>query len=195
MGGRGASSASFNKAMGSELVLPDGRGGGRAEISKKIPSAYFQTLEGNRVSAQKTLTNTEGKIIKNDYETGVIIDNDGFVQAAYKGGKTSVNFGRDSEKMKGNIVTHNHPSGVPLPSRGDILTAGTYGAKEIRMATIHGTGSLKVLSSGGSIPKWNRLAFDYNKMIGTGTSALKAYKWLTKNARNYGLAFSVTKKR
>ena len=97
--------------------------------------------------------------------------------------------------MKGNIVTHNHPSGVPLPSTPDIRVAGANGAKEIRMATVHGTGSLKAVSRGGTVANWSGLARDYGKMLGSGKDVMKAYNWLVKNAKNYGLSFKIEGKR
>ena len=114
--------------------------------------------------------------------------------AAYKGDRTSVSFGSDIKKLNGNIITHNHPSGVPLPSTADIRVAGDYGAKEVRMATTHGTGVLSVSSRGGSTPQWHKLASDYDK-ISYGFDAAKAYKWLTQNAKNYGFTFSVKGKK
>ena len=198
MGGRGTNSKSFDNAMRKMTISNNesfGGGRGADDSSKKIPSAYFQTIDGNKVSESKTLKSAEAKIIKNRYETGIIVDNDGFVLAAYKGNRTSVSLGNDFKKVKGNTLTHNHPSGIPLPSAADIRVSGKYGAKEVRMATTHGTGILSVIPRGGSTPEWGKLAFDYDKIIGDGTNAARAYKWLTRNAKDYGFIFVVKGKK
>lgn len=53
-----------------------------------------------------------------------------------------MNFGSDSGKVKGNIVTHNHPSGAAAFSVADIKSTGNLGGVGIR-ATTKGNGTAR----------------------------------------------------
>lgn len=183
MGGRGSWSAT---AKGERI----GKSGGSAGApSEKIPASQFQTIDGNRVSKKATFSNVEKRIAEHTFETGLIVDNQGFVLAAYKGGKNSVNFGSDSGKIKGNIVTHNHPSGAAAFSVADIASTGSLGGIGIR-ATTKGNGTA-VLAKASNNPQWGKMASSYGKYLGRGKTIVQAQDWLKKNAPRYGLKFTL----
>lgn len=185
MGGRGATS--FINRGG--IVL----NGGRREYgkSKKIHSAPFQAINGNKNSKSMTFSKVEKMIASNNYETGLIVDNNGFVLAAYKGTKDSVGFASDISKIKGNIVTHNHPSGNAVFSVADIKVSGKYGAVGVR-ATTKNNGTA-VLRKASNNPNWEQLAKDYNRFGKKLRTPKEAQNWLSKNSGKYGLKFEVEK--
>ena len=182
MGGRGSWSA---PAKGERI----GKGGRGGAPSEKLPASQFQTIDGNRVSKRATFSNVEKLIAQHTYETGIIVDSQGFVLAAYKGGKNSVNFGSDSGKVKGNIVTHNHPSGAAAFSVADIKSTGNLGGVGIR-ATTKGNGTA-VLAKASNNPQWGKMASAYSKHLGSGKTVSQAQDWLKKNAPLYGLKFTL----
>ena len=183
MGGRGSWSAT---AKGERI---GGGGGSAGSPSEKIPASQFQTIDGNRVSKRATFSNVEKRIAEHTYETGLIVDSQGFVLAAYKGGKNSVNFGSDSKKIKGNIVTHNHPSGSAAFSVADIASTGAYGGIGIR-ATTKGSGTA-VLAKASNKPQWGKMASSYEQYLGGRRTVAQAQDWLKKNAPKYGLKFTL----
>lgn len=142
------------------------RGGG-GEPSEKLLNAPWQKYEGgNRVSVGATLEQAEKKIVSNNYETGVLVDANGFVVAAYKGGAHSVNFGNEPASLfKNATLTHNHPSGLPAFSVADIATPGVYAMdggkiKTVRAVSVNGTFSLTAASQNAN---WGKLATKYSK--------------------------------
>ena len=185
MGGRG----SFSTTMKSERLgsLPN-----KIEKSIKIPAAPFLAISGNRVSKEETFQHIEGIIAKNSFETGVIVDPQGFPVAAYKGGPHSVSFGVDQSKVKGNFVTHNHPSGYAVFSPGDLTTSASLGAMGVRATTLkNGTASLVRVSSRAD---FNGLAVAYHRYLSAGgRTAGEATAWISQNAGKYGLKFTLEK--
>lgn len=160
--------------------------------SQKLLTAYYQTITENRVSQQATLLKVEAEITKNSYETCIIVDADGFVLAAYKGGKSSVNLGKDYNLAKGNLITHNHPSGLAVLSVGDIRYTGKLGGIGVRAATKrNGTA---VLSKASNRPKWGDFADAYERFLEPGRTARQARTWLFKNASDYGLKFTIERR-
>lgn len=159
--------------------------------SEKLLAAAFQTISGNKVSQQATFAAVEKKITQNSYETGVIVDQYGFVLAAYKGTRGSVNFAGESYKVRGNIVTHNHPSGSAVFSVADIKVTGSLGGVGIRAATkTNGTASLVKVSQRAD---FEGLAGEYRRFLSHGRSVKEAQDWLSQNAGKYGLKFKVEK--
>lgn len=184
MGGRG----SWSETAKGERVISGGQIRFDAESQKQL-TAYYQTISGNRTSPERTFRNVERMITQHTYETGLIVDSQGFVLAAYKGGKNSVNFGPDSGLARGNTVTHNHPSGAAAPSVADIRSAGAMGVIAIRAATkSNGTA---VLEKASNNPQWDKMASDYDAFIGNGKTVREAREWLFRKAKDYGLRFTV----
>lgn len=205
MGGRGSSSISGLRKMAAE---------NNSSPSQKLFNAPWQHFEGgNRTSLGATLADAEAKIVQNEYETGLLIDEMGFVHAAYKGGAHSVNFGNEPASLfVGKTLTHNHPSGFPVPSLADIATPAIYqdqGGKlsGVRAATKgNGVFSLKAVRQNADYNKlatayskvYDRLGAEGEKRAKTARSRsgyIKAYSsayhdWFIKNAGKYG--FSVT---
>lgn len=182
MGGRGSWSAT---AKGEQLVY-GGMSAGGAESERQL-AAYYQTISGNRVSQEQTFARVEPMIASHTYETGLIVDEYGFVLAAYKGGQNSVNFGSDSGLVRGNTITHNHPSGAAAFSVADIATTGSLGGVAIR-ATTKGNGTA-VLEAASNNPRWSAMASAYNSFLGNGRTVSQAQSWLSENASRYGLRF------
>lgn len=180
--------------------VPRASFGPSSEPSEKLLNAPWQKLEGASASVGETARAAEAKIAQNDYETGLIIDQQGFVLAAYKGGKSSVNFGADSDKVRGNVVTHNHPSGSPVFSVADVRSSAILGAHGIRATTLaNGTAYLK---SANHRADWSGFAKAYEAEMpklsasalktGGGKSAYKVYHdWYKANASKYNLEFSL----
>lgn len=186
MGGRG----SWSQTARGEKLVGKGMPGSASIPSQKIPASQFQTLQnGNKVSKSATFARVEKEISKHTYETGLIVDSQGFVIAAYKGSRSSVNFGNESGKIKGNIITHNHPSGAAAFSVADISSTGKMGGIGIRAATKNnGTAVLKKASNN---PEWGKMAKAYDSFLANGKTMKQAQKWLASNAGKYGLSFKI----
>lgn len=157
--------------------------------SDKLLTARYQTIAGNRVSQESTFGRVEKEIAKHTYETGLIIDRDGFVLAAYKGGKNSVNFGGDGRLAKGNTITHNHPSGAAAFSVADIASTGKLGGVAIRATTK--SGGTAALQKASNNPQWGKMSAAYSKFLGSGKTVKQAQEWLSSNAPKYGLKFTL----
>lgn len=202
MGGRGTSSMSA-------LVQMAG-GNNNGEDSEKLFNAPWQHYEnGNQVSPGATLAAAEDKIRANKFETGVLVDEDGFVVAAYKGGRSSVSFGNEpASKFKNAIITHNHPGGSAFFSVADLATPAIYAAQGGKLrgirATTRDNGTASIIAKRQDA-NWNKLATAYNKAQssirrdwidhGDVTSIANAgtyfHKWLSKNAPKYGFRFTL----
>lgn len=198
MGGRGVSSRSQLEAMAA------GKMGISAEASEKLLNAPWQKYsDGNKVTVGATLAQAEARIAKNNYEIGVLVDEQGFVVAAYKGGKHSVNFGYEPASLFQNgTITHNHPSGYAIFSQADLATPALYAMEGGKLASIRATtksnGTISVRAN-KSNADWNKLATAYAKVDDrlwkqatsasdfSAKSAAKVYaNWLSKNAPKYG---------
>lgn len=157
-------------------------------------------MEGNRTSPEATARSVEREITQNSYETGVIIDRDGFVVAAYKGDSHSVGFsdGRghdDYHLISGNIMTHNHPSGSAAFSDSDMRLAAYYGAKELRAATrSNGTA---ILTADSHHSDWRALNSAYQSAYATSAmlTVRDAQTWLFQNAGRYGFTFVIDRRK
>ena len=159
--------------------------------SEKLLTARYQTITGNKVSQEATFSRVEKDMARHTYETGLIVDGDGFVLAARKGGKNSVNFGNDSVLVKGNTVTHNHPSGAAAFSVADIKVTGELGGVAIRATTK--TNGTAVLKKSSNNPQWGKMASAYSRFLGSGKTVKQAQEWLESNASKYGLRFALEK--
>lgn len=184
--------------------VPRASFGPSSEPSEKLLNAPWQKLEGASASVGETARAAEAKIAQNDYETGLIIDQQGFVIAAYRGGQHSVNFGADSDKVRGNTVTHNHPSGMPVFSTADVRSSAILGAHGIRATTLeHGTAYLR---SANHRADWAGFAKAYeesmqslNAKVLFGTDPKEGprgrhkvfHDWYKANAPKYNLEFSL----
>ena len=196
MGGRGAFSQSNKERY---FGARNGAAGGGTP-STKIPSSQFQHMVNGKASPGTTAKHVEGIITKNAYETGVIIDSNGFVVAAYKGGKRSVGFSDgksndDYSKIKGNTMTHNHPSGTAAFSAADIGVTAEYGGKAVRAATrSNGTAVLEAKNHNSDMKGLARAYAKKYNAAGTknGFSTSKeANAWLKRNAPKYGCIFRI----
>ncbi|MEG0025601.1 MAG: hypothetical protein RR719_09695, partial [Akkermansia sp.] len=118
-----------------------------------------------------------------------IVDHDGFVLAAYKGGRNSVNFGSDGHLARGNTITHNHPSGAAAFSVADIASTGKLGGVAIRATTK--SGGTAALQKASNNPQWGKMSAAYSKFLGSGKTVKQAQEWLSSNAPKYGLKFTL----
>lgn len=196
MGGRGAwsATASLESQRLSKSL------GGQGKPSEKLHNSIFQHMEGNRTSTQATAREVERKIAQNSYETGVIIDRDGFVIAAYKGDARSVGFSDgkgndDYHLISGNTMTHNHPSGSAAFSDADMRIAAFYGARELR-ATTKNNGTA-ILTADTHHADWRALNDAYQAAYATSamSTVRDAQTWLFQNAGNYGFTFVIDRRK
>ena len=88
---------------------------------------------------QERLYRHERILSGNNYETAILYDNDGNIILKKKGEKSRVSFTKQEiNKMKGGILTHNHPNGSTFsPSDINMLRYGDLA--EIRACTNQGT--------------------------------------------------------
>lgn len=199
MGGRGVSSVTRLAKMS---------GMDKSSSEKLLNAPWQKYRNGNQVSAGSTIASAEEKIRGNKYETGILVDKEGFVVAAYRGGRSSVDFGdTPASSFKGATITHNHPGGTAFFSVGDISTSAFYAEnggmlKSIRAATKdNGTA---VLTATKTNANWNRMATAYynasKSLMGdflrgkdsSISGANSVYQnWFRKNAPKYGFTFTI----
>lgn len=143
----------------------------KGSASGSVASAQKSSLVGAGYlpAQQKALEKIEGEIRNLPAERVVSVDDRGNTVFAADGGKTSVFIPNDAlEKMKGTVITHNHPNlgwrdkdprskGFSFSS-ADIGTAAIVEAKEIRAVSKGYDHSLKPPKSG-----WNEEF--YNKKV------------------------------
>lgn len=99
--------------------------------------------------AKEKLYRDERILAGNRYETAIVYDADGNVVFKKKGTADAVKFtAAERKKMKGCVVTHNHPGGT-IPSPEDIFMLKRSGAVEIRAC--NGAGSYIIKTP----EKWN----------------------------------------
>lgn len=116
----------------------------------KAPPKAPTARKGKPPTFKEALGGFENKIRDNKIETAGVFDYTGKNIIDKRGGKNYVQFtAEESVKMKGNILTHNHPSGSSFsPEDVYMLTSGTV--KEIRAVSTYADYNLKVSSGGES---------------------------------------------
>lgn len=164
MGGRG----SVSRSTLEKWAAGDIYGAGGGEPSERLFNAPWQRYEnGNQVSVGATLEQAESRIRANSFETGIIVDRDGFVTDAFKGGASSVSFGDTPvSHFEGATITHNHPSGVPIFSVADLATPALYSYDGGTLAGIRATTSNNgtfSLRQRGNSPDWMGLAVSWER--------------------------------
>lgn len=103
------------------------------EIEKPTGSDLFTEQE------QKKLYQTERIISGNRYETAVVYDDTGKIIFKKKGSFDNVSFTKAQlSKLKGKIITHNHPSCSGL-SADDIMFMQNHNLAEMRSCNMFGT--------------------------------------------------------
>ena len=205
-GGRGSSSAGFS-GSGSGFQPGGGRGGTIHELPLAGTTGWY---DGNKVSVDSTLNHWEGKNRNIGHEELLIIGDDGFPVAAYKGNAHSVAF--DGDKSTGKTVTHIHPSGYGGTfSEADIYNFNAFKQKEIRAAAKEGTYSLKATKTanwdglnkayakaqGSLATKASEASAKVKAQGGSSTAQRKAYvdtyhNWYKSNFKKYGYEYSFT---
>lgn len=145
MGGRGSQYSNVG-------VVVDMRGSaGGSENNRKLPVAGLTPSSNGTslryTSVPTTLASLEKKALTLDHEQLKIIDKNGFVIHASDGNKGSVGFAGGESKVKGNIVTHNHPRDNSKLDGGTFSEADIHtlsmGMSEMRASAREGTYSLK----------------------------------------------------
>jgi hypothetical protein len=133
---------------------------------------------GRGRSAGGGLASRESQIKNSPTEKASIFDANGKeLFRNDEGDANSVSFAPGRGKLKGNIYTHNHPSGSSFSER-DLVVAATYDVKEMRVVTKGVTYSLK-----SSKYQWGLSGKDKQGAIGVAwndakkaaTSRLKSY--------------------
>lgn len=150
MGGRGSSSFGGG---GGIITLGTGSGGSGKSLGLAGQTGFY---DGNKVSVESTLTHWEGKSKGLDHEELLMIDEDGFATAYFKGGKTSVAFTAPSKEVAAKtVLTHNHPLGDGRTIGGgfsdaDVTNHIRLGFKETRATSVEGTYSFKATAKADS---------------------------------------------
>ena len=122
-------------------------GSGGAEQIEVETGMGAETLD-----REQKIKDGEQGISKNSYETAIVYDTDGNELFRQDGGEGSVSLTPEQiEQLKGNIITHNHPSaikdgssGVSVMSSSDIRVDGNALPFEGRMVT--GKGQLDIIT-------------------------------------------------
>ena len=210
MGGRGSGSYTAGGASVGGFV-GGGAGGTDLNVAGWTPEAGKK-----EVHVETTISSAEDRIKNLDHEQLVVIGNDGYVKAVVDGGDHSVGITpKAAREMRGNIATHNHPTGGTL-SPPDVINGAKGGVGEIRAISkrFNKTYSLKATSkaNGDGMAKAmqkaeKRIMNDWQKKI-DGMQGRKykskenwenqVYKhyntvmggWLKANAGKYGYVYS-----
>lgn len=117
---------------------------GLAEVGEKVAENTAKPLDGdnegailNKKAVRKTLRQVESEIQGLDHEVGAIVDKGGRLVAKVQGGAHSVS--PPKELLKGNIFTHNHPSG------------GTFSPNDVRNFVIDGLYEVRAITPKGIV--------------------------------------------
>lgn len=204
-GGRGSSSYSA-----SGTGFSGGSGSGGKEPERMLLAGNTGWENGNEVSVASTLNRWESKHATLDHEEMLVIGDDGFPTAAFKGDKHSVGF--YGEETVGKTVTHNHPSTYGGTfSEADIYNFNQYSQKEIRAVAREGVYSLKATRKAdwngvnnayakaqkGLADKANSAVQKVKQAGGSKAAQRKAYvdtyhDWYKKNFKKYGYEYTFT---
>lgn len=108
------------------------------------------------VEKQKEIYRTERIISENRYETAVVYDSDGTISFKKKGDFDTVKFTKSQlSKLKGKILTHNHPSNSGF-STDDIIFMQKHNLSEMRSCNMFGTHILR--------PTEKSISVSYNEL-------------------------------
>ena len=122
---------------------------------------------------RNTVTKAERKIANNKMETAIVWDSKGNQILRKRGGRDYVNFTyAEAEKMKGAVLTHNHPSGSSF-SPADI----TLFAQD-QLAEVRATGSEYTYYLRGKIPKSKSLEITRAAERVTKETVSETYEYL-----------------
>lgn len=122
----------------------------------------------------RSLSVHESAIRGNDYETLIVLDENGNVLVNKKGGSHSVAYGADGIKTANAIVTHNHPNGSSF-SWNDIGGMVYYNQKEMRATGKEFTFSMKRPEKGWGVSH-EKAAARFKKALSSARAAYKKQK-------------------
>lgn len=217
-GGRGSSSSSGGGGGGA--TFSTGQNNGKQNKQGLAGQTYFE--DGNKVSVDGTLNFWEGKSKDLKHEELLMIGEDGFAVAYFKGGSTSVGFSiPDGVDPSTIVLTHNHPYGTK--ATGDRTIGGSFsnadlknhisgGFKETRATSVEGTYSFKAAKgvkqdSQGFLNALNKrqsecgakadATYKAGKAKGSTKSYIDTYletchDWYSTNCKKYGYEYSFT---
>lgn len=203
-GGRGSSSSSG----GNRASTGHGYGGTGEPLGLAGQTGFY---DGNKVSVRSTLDHWEGKSYGLDHEELLMIDEDGFATAYFKGGKDAVSFIPPDEAIaKKTVLTHNHPLGDGRTigggfSNADIENHIKYKFKETRATAVEGTYSFKATSKANSQGFLKALKGRKNEVSKKADAYMKknpnansidvylkeSHKWYQKAAKKYGFEYKL----
>lgn len=171
-----------------ENILPSSAKTSKEILREKTLVSPQSKKQGSELFAEekhKALLQHEQILNGNRYETAVIYDEAGEVLFKKKGNADSVTFTKNELlRMKGKIVTHNHPNNSVL-STADIDILRKTKAAEMRASTTFGTYVINYPSKWSSeISSYEKIDKAYNKYLDEAYS-----KALDKAARNGKPAF------
>lgn len=119
--------------------LPKGwRMDGNKSIAKEPQSSKIKEKPSIKTNPYDYINAEEKRIAGKKTETAILFDGQGRVVFSKGGDESSVNFtNQEAAKMRGNILTHNHPNNSSF-SAEDILCMRITSLKEIRAVTLDG---------------------------------------------------------
>lgn len=213
-GGRGSGSYTGNARAGGMIDMGDGEGTD-LNVAGWTPQAGQRNVNGD-----VTMSSAEKKILSKNHEQLIVVDKYGYVVSVVDGGEHSVGITPKAEKAirAGGRVTHNHPNGGTF-SPADVISAGTFGTKEIRAASkryktsyslkatnkANGAGIAKQMTRDAKKieKKWDEKILQINKRKYMNKenyekAVYNAYNqvmgdWFKKNASKYGYTYSSSK--
>ena len=134
----------------SDLV---GRRYSKAWGSMRYEKSLAELLKESKAQKEKDLNTTlrrlEEEIVNQRYETTIVLDENGNIILRKDGDDKSVPF-TDEEvaKMKGMILTHNHPRGWTFPEDDPRHAGNGFSPDDIHIAALGGIKELRAISPG-----------------------------------------------
>ena len=128
----------------------------------------FARKDGASMSKiEQAVRKVEREIRNQDYETGVLFDDDGNIIWRVDGTERRVKPSDEQRAMmRGKVFTHNHPNNTAVFSRGDMFSFVAHGPREIRATTPQGkTVSIKIRDSDVEIELLEKFTMDYTLIL------------------------------
>lgn len=146
-------------------------------------------LQGLNKTAVQRVLDAEAEITTLPHERLLVLDDNGRVLLARDGDTYRVELSREEARMmRGRIVTHNHPGGMPF-SPGDIIIAITWGLAELRAVSPQVSYSLRIAEF--DLRRLAEVWAILNRHLRRPITAAKAHAALQEIARNLGMHYVV----
>ena len=161
-------------------------GFGRSEASDAVWK--FRKAKSSGMVFVEDIFSDERYLQALEKERVIAYDKNGRIILAKYGDVSSIQFSsKEISRVKGSILTHNHPSNGPL-SDTDIYRLWDPGLAEIRAVTKHGIFSAKPPSNWKRVPNQNEMRKKFNEyvqMFKPNVEEVSAKRNLSKEEREY----------